>query len=174
MIKRKSNAAGIHRRPPTFDTTQQMALADGLVGYGFRCWMTGYLTADVTYWENVWQTYSKYLGTADGRRAVTCLSEWIGAVRSSASREIIVAAQSCPSFCRDECMAVSLVAACQRDSCPAARACAFALLGNSNINTTIEAASDFADALRVSGAAFDVSSVWNAAAVVEPVGGVHH
>jgi hypothetical protein len=174
MIKRKSKSTSLHRCPSTFDTPPQAALADGLVGYGFRCWMTGYLTADVTYWENVWQTYSKFLGTTDGRRAVTCLSELISAVRGNATREIIVAAQSCPSFCRDECMAVSMVAACQRDVCPAARACAFVLLGNSNVNATIDAATDLADALRAGGASFDVTSVWNAAAVAVPVDGARH
>jgi hypothetical protein len=62
-------------------------------------------------------------------------------------------------------MTVSLVAACQREACPAARACAFALLGNSDVNATIDAAADFAEALRLGGAAFDTAAIRNVLAV---------
>ena len=42
-------------------------------------------------------------------------------------------------FCRDECLAISLVAACQHDAGPALKSCAFALLGSSNLGRALVA-----------------------------------
>jgi hypothetical protein len=173
MIMRRPSAAPRARRQ-TFDVAHPRTMADDLVGNGFRCWLTGYMTTDVSCWERVWRDYSTALGAAEGRRAVACLSDWVGAVRSFASREIVVATLDCPTFCRDECMAVSLVAACQQDACPAARACAFALLGNSQVDATIDAAAEFAAVLRESGAAFTSASVQNATASVSAKSTVRH
>jgi hypothetical protein len=159
MNKRKTDQDNRRCRKTSFDIAPQLGLADQLVGAGFRHWIIGHLTADVSCWERVWCRYCQSLGTTEARHAVTCLSDLVNTIRSCASREIVVAPQECSSLCRDECIAVSMVAACQRSACPAARACAFALLGNSDVNATIDAAAEFAEALRVGGAAFDMASV---------------
>jgi hypothetical protein len=39
-------------------------------------------------------------------------------IKNKARREIEVFPMGCKGFCRDECIAISMVAACQHDACP--------------------------------------------------------
>jgi hypothetical protein len=51
-------------------------------------------------------------------------------------------------FCRDECLAVAMIAACQHHICPAMRACAFALIeSSSSVDRVIDTAQEFAEEL---------------------------
>lgn len=118
-----------------------------LVGVGFRCWLAGYDTGDITCWENGWNTYNRVLGPARAKRAVTELACWVRAVRAAASREIQYNALDARRFCADECMAMSLIAASQHHRCPAMQACALALTGSETVDPVIDAANAFADAL---------------------------
>ncbi len=106
------------------DFVPPLSGAEWLVGVGFRCWLAGYDTGDITCWENGWNAYSRALGTERAKRAVTELACWVRAVRASASRKIEYYPVGCPGFCADECMAISLIAASQHHRCPAMRACA--------------------------------------------------
>jgi hypothetical protein len=121
--------------------------AEWLVGVGFRCWLGGYDTGDIAYWENGWNTYQRTLGAERARRAVTELACWVRAVRASASRKIEYSPFGCPGFCADECLAISLIAASQHHRCPAMRACALALTGSELVDPVLDAANGFADAL---------------------------
>jgi hypothetical protein len=114
---------------------------------GFRCWLAGYDTGEIAYWENGWNTYQRTLGAERARRAVTELACWVRAVRASASRKIEYSAFGCPGFCADECLAISLIAASQHHRCPAMRACALALTGSELVDPVLDAANGFADAL---------------------------
>ena len=105
--------------------------AEWLVGVGFRCWLAGYDTGDIACWETGWNAYARVLGAERAKRAVTELACWVRAVRTSASRKIEYYPFGCAGFCRDECMAISLIAASQHHRCPAMRACALALTGSS-------------------------------------------
>lgn len=122
--------------------------AEWLVGVGFRCWLAGYDTGDITCWETGWNAYSRSLGPSRAKRAVTELACWVRAVRASAARKIEYHPFGCPGFCRDEYMAISLIAASQHHRCPAMRACALALTGSSLVEPVIDAANAFADALQ--------------------------
>ena len=122
--------------------------AERLVGIGFRCWLAGYDTGDISCWENGWNEYSRTLGAERAKRAVTELACWVRAVRASASRTIEYCPVGCPGFCADECMAISLIAASQHHRCPAMRACALALTGSDLVGPVIDAANAFADALQ--------------------------
>ncbi|MEX2166352.1 MAG: hypothetical protein WD852_04940 [Methyloceanibacter sp.] len=122
--------------------------AEWLVGTGFRCWLAGYDTGDISCWENGWNAYASALGTERAKRAVTELACWVRAVRASASRKIEYYPVGCPGFCADECMAISLIAASQHHRCPAMRACALALTGSDLVEPVIDAANSFADALQ--------------------------
>jgi hypothetical protein len=62
--------------------------AEWLVGMGFRCWLAGYDTGDISCWENGWNAYARALGTERAKRAVTELACWVRAVRATASRKI--------------------------------------------------------------------------------------
>ncbi len=135
-------------RPGQRGITQVRCGAEWLVGVGFRCWLAGYDTGDISCWENGWNEYNRLLGPSRAKRAVTELACWVRAVRSSASRKIEYRAFSCAGFCPDECMAISLIAASQHHRCPAMRACALALTGSDLVDPVIDAANSFADALQ--------------------------
>lgn len=121
--------------------------AERLVGVGFRCWLAGYDSGDISCWEKGWNEYAHALGAERAKRAVTELACWVRAVRASASRKIEYCPVGCQGFCADECMAISLIAASQHHRCPAMRACALALTGSDLVDPVIDAANAFADAL---------------------------
>ncbi|MGE5260237.1 MAG: hypothetical protein ACM3MH_05085 [Actinomycetota bacterium] len=121
--------------------------AERLVGVGFRCWLAGYDTGDISCWEHGWNEYSRVLGAERAKRAVTELACWVRAVRSSAARKIEYYPFACSGFGTDECMAISLIAASQHHRCPAMRACALALTGSDLVEPVISAANVFADVL---------------------------
>ncbi|MBX9864920.1 MAG: hypothetical protein K2Y42_19435 [Hyphomicrobium sp.] len=122
--------------------------AERLIGLGFRHWVAGYKSGDIDRWEEAWRLYSHALGPNAARTAVSELSAWVRAVSAAARREITVSATDCAAFCRDECLAVSMIAACQHNTCPAMRACAFALIESSLIDEVVHHAETFALTMR--------------------------
>lgn len=121
--------------------------AERLVGLGFRHWMLGNTTGDISHWERTWSLYSGVCGIAGGRIALDALSQWVKSVGGSARRPISVSCGQTGTFCRDECLAISMIAACQHQTCPAMRACAFALIEDSGIDSVVGHAQTFADTL---------------------------
>ncbi len=75
------------------------------------------------------------------------LSFWVRTIRAQAHRRLEYFPVNCIGFCRDECMAISMIAAWQHNACPALRACAFALIGESCIDPVVNASEDFAGVL---------------------------
>jgi len=122
-----------------------------LVGLGFRYWLTGLRTGDITCWERAWHAYADGLGAAAAKSAVSDLSCWVRCIVRHTQRDLTVAAVDCGRFCSDECIAIDMIAACQHHSCPAMRACAFALLGCSLIEDVIAGAESFAATMRGAG-----------------------
>jgi hypothetical protein len=118
-----------------------------LVGLGFRYWMLGRQTGDIGCWERAWNLYSGTFGLCGARAAIGTLSCWVGTLNGAAHRQIEVSAFACPDFCRDECLAVAMIAACQTNTCPAMRACAFALAETSMIDQVVGEAQAFADTM---------------------------
>jgi hypothetical protein len=141
-----------HRNIDTCDSRQAFVSrrsgAEWLVGVGFRCWLAGYDTGDISCWEKGWNEYNSALGALRAKRAVTELACWVRAVRSSASRKIEYYPFGHAGFCTDECMAISLIAASQHHRCPAMQACALALTGSDLVEPVIDAANAFADVLQ--------------------------
>jgi hypothetical protein len=119
-----------------------------LVGLGFRYWLTGFRTGDISCWERAWCAYSNTLGSTAAKSAVTDLSCWVRAINRHARRDLETFAVDCERFCRDECIAIEMISACQHHACPAMRACAFALLGCSMIEEVVEGAESFAATMR--------------------------
>lgn len=119
-----------------------------LVGLGFRYWLHGYRTGDISSWEKVWCTYSSAMGATAAKTAVGQLSCWVRAINTHTHRQLQTAPSDCAGFCRDECVAISMIAACQHNACPAMRACAFALLGCSMIDEVVNVAESFAETMR--------------------------
>lgn len=150
-----------------FDRTRQ---PERLVGIGFRCWFAGYDTCDIDCWETGWNFYARELGTARAKQAVTELACWVRAVRDTACRKITYYPYGCAGFAPDECVAISMVAASQHSACPALRACAFALLGSSDIDSVVDSAQDFASVLATAGHMLSDQSICNVNLLADP----HH
>ena len=119
-----------------------------LVGVGFRLWFNGLKTGDIRFWEQAWSTYSSCMGPTVAKGAVSELASWVRLIKCHSQRELQTAAPDCDGFCRDECVAISMIAACQHNACPAMRACAFTLLGCSVIDEVVEVAENFAHTLQ--------------------------
>jgi hypothetical protein len=140
--------------------------AQRLVGLGFRYWIAGYKTGDINCWEEAWRLYAGALGPKCARAAVTELSQWVRAVSAAARREIEVVTHGCGDrLCRDECLAVSMIAACQHNTCPAMRACAFALIESSLIDEVVHHAESYAITMRGLDQVLSPGLIVNAAAL---------
>lgn len=124
LKERDDAAAG----PARFSCVPELFGADRLVALGFRHWVAGYQTSDIACWEQAWHLFESELGPKAARRIVGDLSCWVRAITAASRREIEVFPGPCRGFCRDECVAVSLVASMQHGVCPALQACAKALL----------------------------------------------
>ena len=151
-------------KPLAFNPSHQ---AEHLVGLGFRCWMAGFETSDIACWETGWNAYVTALGPARAKPAITELACWVRTVRDGACRKLKYLPFGCAGFCRDESIAISMIAACQHSACPAQRACAFALLGSSNIEEVVDSAAAFADALRIAGQELSLTSICDVTMLVE-------
>lgn len=125
-----------------------LSAPDRLVGVGFRCWLSGFQTSDIGCWEVAWEEMSRAVGARAAKPLMTDLASWVRALQDAAERKIEVYPAGCRHFCRDECLAISMVAACQHSACPAFRACAVALLGCNEIEEAIDCADGFARRLK--------------------------
>jgi hypothetical protein len=99
-----------------------------------------------------WGTF----GVIGGRAVVSQLALWVNVLGKTTGR----------GFCRDECVAISMFAACQHQTCPAMRACAFALVESSMIDGIVEQAQGFADTLYSLDPVLSPASIVNAPAQV--------
>lgn len=151
-------------RPDGFESEPDPSKA--LVGFGFRCWMRGLETGDISSWEMCWSQFSSTLGTTGAKKAVNDLSCWVKTLRSAAGRTLKTFPTHCPGFCRDECLAISMIAAGQNDVCPAMRACAYALLETNELDEPMETGLKFAATLRGEGIVLATQDVVNAAALM--------
>jgi hypothetical protein len=128
-----------------------MSEGERLVGYGFRGWIGGLRDGDLDRLSLVFDDYQTTLGTRGAERVLDKLAAWVRVINRTAARPIDVRPMSCKRFCRDECMAVAIVAAAQYETCPAMRACAFTLLGTSEVNGMLGCAEALAGALKEEG-----------------------
>ncbi len=122
--------------------------AELLVGFGFRGWIAGTQTGDISHWQRVWTLYSSLLEPERARVTVGALSAWAKCLQACSRRRVEVNEAEACTFCRDECLAISMVAASQHSTCPALRACAFALIDNTMCDEVIDTTDMFAGALR--------------------------
>lgn len=141
---------------------------------GFRFWMLGRKTGDIREWENAWTLYSGSFGLCGAQLAVKSLSCWVNTLHRSTHRDIEVFPGGCPRLCRDECLAVSMIAACQNNTCPALRACAFALIESSKIDRVVQDAQDFAATLSKLEQRLSPASIVKVPARIEPAHGHVH
>lgn len=160
----------LNRTSPEFAVPVSTAFptAERLVGVGFRCWLQGFQTSDISCWELAWEEFSRAVGPRAAKPLMAELACWVRAVQDSAERRIEVYPAQSGRFCRDECLAISMVAACQHATCPAFRACAIALLGCEDIDEAIEGAEGFARCLREAGQILSPGTAFMGASLLTP------
>lgn len=139
-----------------------------LVGMGFRRGISALESGDMIPWQFCWQEIANVTSPDHATTLVAGLSCWVRSVRKSAGRRIETFPASCPGFCRDECLAISMIAASQHSSCPALRACAFALLGSNALDEPMRTAQSFASALSRCGLTLSDQSVCNGLSALSP------
>lgn len=135
-----------------------------IVGRSFRHGIHAVQTGDSTAWAFAWQELAAAGAAGNLAQLSDGLAGFVHEVRHSAARPIEVLPRGCPGLCRDECLAVSLVAASQTGACPALKACAFALLECSNLEPCLKAAAQFGGALREAGHTLPPDMICNALA----------
>lgn len=145
-----------------------LARVERLVGLGFRRGYAALEAGDAIPWQFCWQDMANVTGPEQATTLLADLSCWVRAVRRSAGRRIETYPSTCPGFCRDECLAISMIAAGQHASCPALRACAFALLGSNALDEPMRTAQSFASALSGCGLKLSDQSVCNGLSAVSP------
>lgn len=121
--------------------------AERMVGIGFRCWVAGCDTGDVECWQTGWNYLEQQLGAARAKPVAAELTSWVRIIYANTSRKLEYYPMGCTGFCRDECTAISLIAASQHNACPALKACAFVLIGAEHLAPVIEASECFARVL---------------------------
>ncbi len=130
-----------------------------LVGVGFRCWLTGFTSGDIGCWTEAWNTFSGALGNDRAKDLLLDLSKFVRAVSATSERDIQVQTPGCAGFCRDECLAISIIAACQHDARDALRGSITALLGSDDIGDTLNGAQSFACGLKSANQILSADSV---------------
>jgi len=163
---RKKRSLGLHADGlAPADTAVGLREPERLVGLGFRAWLAGYQTGDIACWEEAWTITSNVLGPRQARPVLTDLACWVRAIRNASCRSIEVYPAQCAGFCRDECMAIAMVAASQHGACPALRACAWALLESSTIDEVVEGAECLGATLRTCDKILSPGSICDAVAL---------
>lgn len=117
-----------------------------LVLEGYRRWLAGYESGSVTPWEMTQILYEELLG-AEGRRVVTELSHFVRTLRRCAACPLRSFPFNAHHVCRDECLALGLIAALQHDDEGATATCLSAMACPALAANVAEAAASFADAL---------------------------
>jgi hypothetical protein len=118
-----------------------------LVLEGYRRWLAGFESGSVMPWELTQTLYEELLGAAEGRRVVAELSHFVRTLRRCAACPLRSFPFNAHHVCRDECLALGLIAALQHDDQGAAATCLSAMACPSLSANVAEAAASFADAL---------------------------
>jgi hypothetical protein len=139
-------------RPDVFDDPQHEGCyferpPEKLVLEGYRRWLAGYDSGLVTPWEMTQTLYEELLGPAEGRRVVAELSHFVRTLRRCAACPLKSFPFNAHHVCRDECLALGLIAALQHDDHEAARTCLSAMACPALAANVVEAAACYADAL---------------------------
>lgn len=118
-----------------------------LVVEGMRHWLNGYHTGSIDCWEMGWSLFAREIGSRDARRLFGDLSFWVRETRHAAGRPLGCFPYGCPCLCRDECLALSVVAAAQNGDGEVCRFAARHLVGSEAGASAEQAARIFAEAL---------------------------
>jgi hypothetical protein len=88
-------------------------LPERLVLEGYRRWMAGYASGDLSQWEEAWNLHAGALGPSRARLMVDRLAQFVRVVRDWSTCPIACFPQGCRHICRQECFALGIVSASQ-------------------------------------------------------------
>src|SRR4029078_12185618 len=125
-----SNFRSEHHGPTAKIVPLPARAPERLVGVGFRCWLAGLSTGDIKCWEDAWNTFSGMLGPEHAKALLLDLSKFVRAVKAATHLYMEVSPAVCRSFCRDEGLATSNLAAYQPNERQSLTASASALIGS--------------------------------------------
>lgn len=149
----------LNPRRPDFRVAQ-------MVGRSFRCAMLARRETSGVSWSYAWQEIAGVAGAAQADDLIIALEKFVESVDRTTARRIDVLPKGCPGLCRDECLAVSIIAASQLGACPALKACVYALIDSGNVEACIKTAGSFSTALRHAGQTLPPDVVCNALAMM--------
>ena len=123
-FERRRGPAQLRRRASSRQSHFLHSSADIFVGTGFRFWLTGLRTGDLSHWERAFALSANVLGIETARDVCRDFSQWVRVISERSRRDLKTLDPDNPCFCRDECVAMAVVAAYQHKGCPALQACA--------------------------------------------------
>ncbi|WP_181704281.1 hypothetical protein [Chthonobacter albigriseus] len=118
-----------------------------LVVEGLRHWLNGYSTGSIDCWELGWELFAREIGPRDARRLLGELSWWVREIRRAAGKPLACFPYGCQCICRDECLALTLVAAAQNGDADTIAGAARHLVGEEATDTALAATRGFGEAL---------------------------
>ena len=118
-----------------------------LVLEGYRGWLAGFDSGSVVPWEMTLALYEELLGGASGRHVAAELSNFVRTLRRCAACPLRSFPIGSRYVCRDECLALGLVAGLQHDDEGAALACLSAMACPALASGVAIAAASYADAM---------------------------
>lgn len=159
MSKTQATAPNLLPPPAIVLKAQAGRMPERLVGIGFRCWFAGLNSGDITAWEDAWNAFADTLGVQSAKGLLIDLSHFVRAIKTTADREIEIYPTGCLGFCRDECLVISMIAACQHGARPALQASATALIGSSDIGDALSGAHVFATGMKAANQVLNPNSI---------------
>ncbi len=118
-----------------------------LVLEGYRRWIAGYDTGSVRPWELAWDLYAALLGPQAGRRAWGELGHFVRTLRQCANCPLRSFPFGAHHVCREECLALGLIAGLQHADRNAVHACLNAISCPLRAGEVSAAAGEYAETL---------------------------
>lgn len=168
-----ARSAGFQTEDPYLPTRSKLRVAH-MVGRSFRSGMLARREKSALSWSFAWQEIAGITGPDSADQLIVALGAFVASVDTASARRIEVLPQGCPGLCRDECLAVSIIAASQLGACPALKACLFALIDSGNVEPCIQSAGKFGAALSDAGQTLPPDVVCNALALMPADAGRMH
>jgi hypothetical protein len=122
-----------------------------LVVEGLRRWMMGGEAGSIANWSRAAEFFVDELGAVDGRRLFLAFVRWLDTLDAFMDRPAMTSPIECPRLCRDECMALAMIAAAQYADCDGVMTASSRLVSPEGLAPAVEASSCFAAALAGAG-----------------------
>lgn len=125
--------------------------AERLVVEAFRRWKMGGESGSCGNFDRTAEFFIDELGPAEGRRLFLAFLRWLGTIDGFREGPALASPVECPRLCRDECMALAMVAAAQAADREGVEAATGRLVEPEGLAPAVAAAEHFAAALASGG-----------------------